>query len=283
MNSHKSLRKRYVMTTIFTQTFCIILALLSIIPFWIMLVNSTRSTSAIQQGISLIPSGYIKFNWETLRSQGFNALRGTMNSTVISACSTGLSVYFSTMTAYGLTFYNFKGRKVLFNIIVGIIMVPAQLSLIGFYRFMLMLDLTNSYIPLILPAIASPSTIFFMKQYLKSAMPFDIIESSRIDGAGELKTFNKMCIPIMKPALATMSIFGIVASWNNFFTPLVLLTDEKKYTLPLMVQLLKGNIYRTEYGSIYLGLSLTVLPLIIVYLSLSKYIIRGVAAGSIKG
>ncbi|NMA84072.1 MAG: carbohydrate ABC transporter permease [Epulopiscium sp.] len=260
----------------------IFLSLLSVLPFWIMLMNATRSTTAIQAGISLFPSSFLKSNWDVLTGKGFNAVRGIINSSIIAFGSTGLSVYFSTLTAYGLTVYRFKGRDLLFSFIIGIIMIPTQLNLIGFYQFMLRLGLTNSFIPLIIPAIASPATVFFMRQYLVATMPFDIIESARIDGAGEFRIFNIMTIPIMKPAIATMSIFGVVTSWNNFLTPLTLLTNEKKYTLPLMVQMLKGDIYKTEYGGIYLGISLTILPLLVIYFALSKYIIRGVAMGGVK-
>lgn len=266
----------------FIYIVCIILAILSIIPFWITLVNATRSTTAIQQGISLVPSTFFQSNWATLTGKGFDALRGFTNSAKIAFGSTLLSVYFSTLTAYGLTTYDFKGKRIIFSLIVGIIMIPAQLSLVGFYQFMLKVGLTNSHIPLIIPAIAAPATVFFMRQYLIANMPHDIIESARIDGAGEFYIFNTMAIPIMKPAIATMSIFGVVGSWNNFITPLILLTDEKKYTLPLMVQMLKGDIYKTEYGGIYLGISLTILPLLIVYFLLSKHIIRGVAMGGVK-
>ncbi len=266
----------------FIYIICILLAFLSIIPFWITLVNATRSSVAIQQGISLIPSTFLKSNWETLTGKGFDVARGFTNSAIIAFGSTLLSVYFSTLTAYGLTTYEFKGKNIIFSLIMGMIMVPTQLSLVGFYQFILKLGLTNSHIPLIFPAIAAPSTVFFMRQYLIANMPHDIIESARIDGAGEFYIFNTMAIPIMKPAMATMAIFGVVGSWNNFVTPLTLLTDSKKYTLPLMVQMLKGDIYKTEYGGIYLGISLTILPLLVVYFLLSKHIISGVAMGGVK-
>ena len=109
------------------------------------------------------------------------------------------------------------------------------------------------------------------------------MESARIDGAKEWRIFNRIVLPIMKPAIATQAIFSLVSSWNNLFTPMVLLTDSDKYTMPIMVSLLRGDHYKTEYGSVYLGLTLTVLPLIVVYLILSKYIIAGVALGGVKG
>ena len=155
--------------------------------------------------------------------------------------------------------------------------------MIGFYQMCFRLGLTNNRLLLILPAIAAPSMVFFMRQYLQPALSMEIVHSARIDGAKEFYIFNKIVLPIMKPALATQAIFSFVGNWNNLFTPLVLLTQPKKYTMPIMVTLLRGDIYKTELGSIYLGLTLTVLPLIIVYLVLSKYIIAGVALGSVKG
>ncbi|MCR5210640.1 MAG: carbohydrate ABC transporter permease [Lachnospiraceae bacterium] len=263
---------------------CILLAILSIFPFWIMMVNATRSTTEIQQhAVSLIPSGFLKNNFAVLTGKSFNPLVGFMNSIIISVGSTTLSIYFSTLTAYALVVYDWKLRNAFFKMIVAIMMIPAQITMIGFYQMCYKLGLTNNLLMLILPAIASPMTVFFMRQYLVAAFPFEIVQSARIDGAGEFRIFNQMCLPIMKPAIATQAIFAFVSSWNNLFTPLVLLTDKKNYTMPIMVSLLRGDIYKTEYGSIYLGLTLTVLPLIVMYLILSRYIIEGVAMGSVKG
>ena len=143
--------------------------------------------------------------------------------------------------------------------------------------------MTNRLEMLIIPAIASPMMVYFMKQYLEGSLSLSIVESARIDGASEFRTFNQIVLPLMKPAIATQAIFTYVSSWNNLFMPLILLTDKSKYTLPIVVSLLKGDIYKTEYGSVYLGLSITVLPLIVVYIFLSKYIVEGVALGGTKG
>ena len=166
---------------------------------------------------------------------------------------------------------------------MAIMMIPAQITMIGFYQMVYKIHMTNKAIMLILPAIQSPSMVFFMRQYMKPMLSPSLVESARIDGSKEFYTFNAIVLPIMKPAIATQAIFTFVTSWNNLFTPLVLLTKQSKYTLPIMVSLLKGDIYRTEYGAVYLGLTLTALPLIIVYFLLSKYIIAGVALGSVKG
>lgn len=260
----------------------ITLAFLSIIPFWIMFVNGTRSTPEIQQGLSLLPSSHLMTNLDILLSKSFDPLRGLINSFTVSGFTTLLAVYFSSLTAYGLTAYNWKLRQPFFTFIIAVMLIPAQASAVGFYQFMYSLGWTNSFAPLILPAIASPAVVFFMRQFLLGALSIEMVEAARIDGSGEFRTFNRIVLPIMMPAVAVQSIFVFVGSWNNLFLPLILLTQKEKYTLPIMVSLLRGDIYRTEFGSIYLGLSLTVLPLFVVYFLLSRYIIAGVALGSVK-
>ena len=263
---------------------CIFLTILSIMPFWIMIVNSTRSTFQIQQhAVSLIPSTFFLKNLEILRGKSFNAMVGFVNSCTISMGATFCAVYFSTLTAYAIVVYNWRARNAFFTFILAIMMIPTQVTAIGFYKFMYQIGMTNNFLALILPSIAAPATVFFMRQYMVPTLAIDIINAARIDGAGEFYTFNKIVLPIMKPAIATQGIFTFVTAWNNLFLPLILLTDNNKYTMPIMVSLLRGDIYKTEYGSIYLGLMLTVLPLFVVYFLLSKYIIAGVALGGVKG
>ena len=263
---------------------CTFLAILSILPFWIMIVNATRSTTEIQQhAISLIPSSYMMNNIKILLGKSFNPIVGFGNSLIISIGATVLAIYFSSLTAYAQVAYNWKLRNAFFSFIMVVMMIPAQVTMIGFYQMVYKIHMTNKLSMLILPAIASPTMVFFMRQYLQPTLSMEMVQAARIDGAKEFMIFNRIVLPIMKPAIATQAIFSFVASWNNLFTPLVLLTDQKKYTMPIMVSLLKGDIYKTEYGSVYMGLTLTVLPLIIVYLLLSKYIIAGVALGGVKG
>ena len=262
---------------------CIFLSFLSILPFWVMIVNSTRSTPQIQQhALSLIPSSHMVKNFEILTGKSFSPLVGLMNSMIISVGVTLLTVYFSSLTAYALVAYEWKLKSAFFKFIVGVMMIPAQVTMIGFYQMIYKIGMTNKLSMLILPAIAAPATVFFMRQYLYPTLSMEIVQAARIDGAGEFRIFNTIVLPIMKPAIATQAIFCFVNSWNDLFRPLVLLTDSKKYTMPIMVSLLRGDIYKTEYGSIYMGLTLTVVPLIIVYLILSKYIIAGVALGGVK-
>jgi len=262
---------------------CIILALLSILPFWIMIVNSTRSTPEIQQhAISLIPSTHIDNNIQVLNGKTFNPFTGFINSLIISTGATILAIYFSTLTAYALFAYRWKLRQPFFTLILAVMMIPTQVVSIGFYQFMYQIGMTNNFLALILPSIAAPMTVFFMRQYMMSSLNLDIVASARIDGAGEFRIFNGIVLPIMKPAMATQAIFTYVTSWNSLFLPMILLTKKENYTMPIMVSLLKGDIYKTEYGAVYLALTLSVLPLLIVYFILSKHIIAGVALGSVK-
>ena len=263
---------------------CIILTILSIMPFWIMVVNATRSTTEIQQhAVALLPSKYMLNNYKILTGKSFNPLRGFVNSIIISTGATFCTVYFASLTAYALVVYKWKMRDAFFTFIMAVMMIPTQVVGIGFYQFMYKIHMTNNFLPLILPAIAAPSVVFFMRQFMLPSLHIDIINSARIDGAKEFYTFNTIVLPIMKPAIATQAIFAFVSKWNELFLPQILLTKQDLYTMPMMVSLLKGDIYKTEFGSIYMGLTLTVLPLFIVYFLLSKYIIAGVALGGVKG
>lgn len=260
----------------------VILAVIAIVPVWVMLVNATRSTEEINAGLSLLPSDHMLANLKTLTSRDFKIWRGFLNSAIISVSATALTVYFSSLTAYGIHVYNFKGKKIFQSIIMVLIMLPASLSFIGFYQFMSKIHLTDSYIPLIIPSIAAAGTVLFMKQYMDSVLSNEIIEAARIDGAGEFKTFNIVILPILKPAVATQAIFAFVANWNNFMTPFVLLSSTDKYTLPMLVQMLRGDIYRTEYGGIYLGIAISLVPIIVFYAFMSRLIIGGLALGAVK-
>ncbi|MEC0170466.1 carbohydrate ABC transporter permease [Paenibacillus graminis] len=261
---------------------CIFLAVLSILPFWIMFVNATRSTAEIQSGLSLLPSTHMMSNLRVLLDKSFDPIQGFLNSFIISSSATILTVYFSSLAAYGLVTYDWKLRKPFFTFILCVMMIPSQASAIGFYQFMYKIHWTNSFLPLILPAIAAPAVVFFMRQYLLATLSIEIVEAARVDGSGEFKTFNRIILPLMMPAVATQAIFAFVANWNNLFMPLILLTQKEKYTMPVMVSLLRGDIYKTEFGSIYMGLALTALPLFVVYFLLSRYIIAGVALGGVK-
>ena len=259
-----------------------VLGIVAVLPIYLLLVNATRSTEQINLGISLMPSVSAMNNWRALTSRGFQIWQGFGNSAFISICATVLSVYFSAMTAYGLHVYRFKGRALIWTVILIIMMLPGTLTFIGFYQFMARLQLLDSYIPLIIPGIAAAATVLFIRQYMMSVLSMELIDAARIDGAGEYRIFNFIIMPVIVPAVAAQSIFTFVGSWNNFITPFVLISTMKKYTLPMLVQSLRGDIYRTEYGGIYLGIAVSLIPILLFYAFMSRFIISGITMGGVK-
>lgn len=264
----------------------IFLGILSLIPFYMMFVNATRESMDIQTGVSFVFGDHLKQNLATFNIKqnglGVTILESMINSLMIAVPSTLLCVYFSSLTAYGMHAYEFKGKKFLWGFIMAVMMVPNQVFAVGFYKMMIEWKLIDTYWPLIIPSVAAPVVVFFMRQYLKGALPHAIIEAARIDGSGEFKTFNAVVIPILKPAIATQAIFQFVASWNNLFIPSMIINSGNKKTLPMFVQALMGDAFKADYGVIFLALSITILPMFVIYFLLSKFIVEGVALGSVK-
>ncbi|MGN0156004.1 MAG: carbohydrate ABC transporter permease [Lachnospiraceae bacterium] len=260
----------------------ILLACACLFPFLLMMVNATRSGYEIVHSFTLIPSKYTKENWDTVFSY-FNLFKGMWNSVKVAVPATLLTAYFSALTAYGLAMYKFKGNKIIFMSILIFMMIPGQLSLIGFYNLCTKLHLVNSYIPLIVPAIAAPGTVFFLRQYILSVLPPSLIEAARIDGASELYSFHRIVLPIMSPGIATMSIMAFIGNWNNYLLPMIILNKNNKFTLPVMMATLRAStdIQRNQ-GAIYLAVAISVIPILIVFCFCSKYIISSISAGSVK-
>ena len=220
----------------------IFFAILAIIPFWYMFMNATWDTFSIQTGIKLWPNfGHVfeqlKANWDYLSNRStFSFALGFKNSLIITLSSTFLTVYFSALTAYGLSVYDFKGRKLLFTLIVGVMMVPTAVNITGFYRLMNSMGLLGTRWPLILPAIAAPATVFFIKQYLDSSFSLEIVEAARIDGAGEFRIFNQIVMdtvfttPVLHQWFEEHWIAGpFVLFPIGFFPPLLLSYIFNKY------------------------------------------------------
>lgn len=247
-----------------------------------LLINATRSGAEIMTGFSLLPGNSLVENWTTVSAK-MDLFLGMRNSLIIAVGITILSSYFSSITAYAFAMYDFLGRNTIFTIVLLFMMVPAQLGLFGFYDLVNMLNLRDNYIPLIIPSIASIGTMFFLRQYTASVLPPALLEAPRIDGASELRIFNQIAVPIMMPGIATMSIGTFVGAWNNYLLPLILLNSPKKLTLPLMIGSLKSvqDVIKNQ-GATYLAVAISVLPILIVFAFLSKYIISSIAAGSVK-
>ncbi|MCL2197245.1 MAG: ABC transporter permease subunit [Treponema sp.] len=245
----------------------------------------TKEGSRIKKGdmvASTITPPNVVYNWRALTQRNFQIWQGFGNSAFIAICTTLLCVYFSALTAYGLHVYRFKGRTAIWILILIIMMLPGSLTFIGFYQLMARWRLVGTYIPLIIPSIAAATTVLFIRQYMKSVLSFELIDAARIDGAGEYRIFNSIILPVAIPALAAQAIFTFVGSWNNLLTPSVIISDQKRATLPMLIYALRGDIYRTEYGGIYLGIAISLIPIIIFYSLMSRFIISGLTMGGIK-
>ena len=282
-----SIKKNETALKVVIYVVSIFFSIMTLFPFVMLICNSYKSTYEVQAStLSLYSKDPLKnlaFNWKQITSKdAFHPGVGFRNSFIVATLSTILNVYFSCLTAYAITAYEWKLREGFNAMIMAVMMIPGTVTMIGFFQMAYKIGLVNKLSALILPSIAAPMVVFFMRQYLQASLSMEIVQSARIDGAGEFRIFNQIVVPLMKPAIATQAIFAYVGSWNNLFSPMILLTDKNKKTLPVMVSLLNGDIYKKEYGAIYLGLLITVLPLIVVYAFLSKYIVEGVALGGVK-
>lgn len=261
----------------------IIISFFCLIWFYILLINATRSNGELSAGFTPIPSTHLIENWKNLLAGTLPILNGLLNSIIIAGASAALCVYFSTMTAYAIHAYNFKLKKFFFTFILAVMMIPTQVTALGFLQLIDKMKMDDTFWPLILPAIAAPITFFYMKQYMDSTLSISLIEAARIDGAGEFRTFNTIVLPLMKPAIAVQAIFSFVTSWNNYFTPALVLHTDTKKTLPILIaQLRAADWLKFDMGQVYVMIAFSIFPVIIVYLIMSKYIVAGVALGGVK-
>lgn len=270
--------------TILAYVVLILLSFLCLFFFYILIVNATRSHADLQKGFSAIPGTYFLENLKNVANDGsFPMFKGILNSLIVSTCSAALCTYFSSLTAYGLYAYDFKAKKAAFTFIMAILVMPTQVTAMGFLRLITNMGMYDSLLPLIIPSIASPAVFYFMYSYLQSSLPLSLVEAARIDGSGEFRTFNRIVLPIMKPAIAVQAIFTFVSSWNNYFVPALLIQSKDKMTVPILIATLRGADYMNfDMGKIYMMITVAIGPIIIVYLLLSKYIIAGVTLGGVK-
>ena len=262
----------------------IILSFMCLFFFYVLIVNASHSHAELQKGFSALPGKYFWKNLMNVANDGsFPMFRGILNSIIVSGCSAVLCTYFSSLTAYGLYAYDFKARNVAFTFIMAILVMPTQVTAMGFLRLVTKMGLYDSLLPLIIPSIASPAVFYFMYSYLQSSLPLSLVEAARIDGSGEFHTFNRIVIPIMKPAIAVQAIFTFVGSWNNYFVPALIIQSKNKMTVPILIATLRGADYMNfDMGKIYMMITVAIVPIIIVYLLLSKFIIAGVTLGGVK-
>ena len=262
----------------------IILSFMCLFFFYILIINATRSHADLQKGFSALPGNAFITNLKNIANDGtFPMFRGIVNSLIVSVSSAAICTYFSSLTAYGLYAYDFKVKKVAFTFIMAILVMPTQVTAMGFLRLITKMGMYDSLLPLIIPSIASPAVFYFMYSYLQSSLPISLVEAARIDGSGEFRTFNQIVIPIMKPAIAVQAIFSFVGTWNNYFVPALVIKSKDKMTVPILIATLRGaDFMNFDMGKIYMMITVAIVPIIIVYLLLSKYIIAGVTLGGVK-
>ena len=270
--------------SILAHTVLILVSFMCLFFFYVLIINATRSHADLQKGFSALPGKYFFTNLKNVANDGsFPMFRGILNSLIVSGCSAALCTYFSALTAYGLYAYDFKGKKVAFTFIMAILVMPTQVTAMGFLKLVTNMGMYDSLLPLIIPSIASPAVFYFMYSYLQSSLPISLVEAARIDGSGEFKTFNHIVLPIMKPAIAVQAIFTFVGSWNNYFVPALIIQSKNKMTVPILIATLRGADYMNfDMGKIYMMITVAIVPIIIIYLLLSKYIIAGVTLGGVK-
>ena len=263
----------------------VFLSILCLFSFVMLFINASRSNGQLQAGFTLIPGGHLMDNFKNAwTDSSINIPRGLLNSFLVASATAILTTYFSALTASGFQAYDFKGKKLLFGFIMAIMVIPSQVSASGFVQICYRFGLTNNYWVLILPGIAAPIVFFYIKQYMESNLPMEIVDAARVDGCGEFRTFNFIILPMLKPALAVQLIFSFVQSWNNYFLPSLLLTKAEMKTVPIMIAQLRSADYsKFDMGKVYMFILLAILPVLVVYIILSKSIIKGVTAGSVKG
>ena len=279
MRTHHNARggKSSVIRLFFRYILMAVLCFLCLFFFYILIINATHSHFEIQRGFSFLPGSSFLMNFKNVMSDAnIPVLSGIRNSLVVSGMSALLSVYFSALTAYGIYAYNFRFKKIAFTIIMLIMMMPTQVSAMGFVRLITAIGLKDTLTALFLPSIAAPVVFFFMKQYMESNLPMEIVEAARIDGCGEFYTFNRIVLPIIKPALAVQAIFSFVTAWNNYFLPALVIDSANKKTIPILIaQLRSADFLKFDMGKVYMMVLLAILPVTIIYLMLSKFIVRG--------
>lgn len=277
-------KKTITIRSIVVHLVLTILAFMCLFFFYILIVNATRSHAQLQLGFSALPGSSFLTNLKNvLNDPSIPIAKGILNSLLVSASCAALVTYFSALTAYGIFAYSFRLKKAAFTFIMMILVMPTQVTAMGFLRLITNMGMDDSLLPLIIPSIASPAVFYFMLSYMQSSLSMSLVEAARIDGSNEFSTFNRIVLPIMKPAFAVQAIFTFVGSWNNYFIPALVITSKEKQTLPIMIATLRGSDYMNfDTGKIYMMITVAILPIIIIYLLLSNYIVEGIALGGVK-
>ncbi len=271
------MRKIIARTVVYLFAFTV--AITAFYPFYVMIISATHDNYNIVAKINLLPGKQLAANYARL-TQNIELYRGIFNSVVLAVAVTVVQNYFTTMAAYAFSKFHFKGRNALFGVVMVAMMLPGQLGIIGFYKEVQSMNLLNSYFTLIVPTIANCFAVFFYKQYLDGALPNELLEAAIVDGCKELRIFHKIVLPLMIPALVTQGVMTFIGTWNSYLTPLIILNDKKKLTLPLMIATVRDATH-ADYGAQYVGMLVSVIPMVIVFCFTSKIIMEKISIGAV--
>lgn len=253
----------------------------SIGPLVWMVVSSVKPEGEIRQfPPTLIPDQVTWSNYTELFSS-LNFPRYFLNSVVVALVVTVGSVLFSAMVGYALAKLDFPGKRTLFALVMGTLMVPGMVTFVPLFVLVANLDLINTYAALILPFLAAPFGVFLMRQFMLD-VPDELLDAARVDGAGEFRTFFRIVLPQARPALATLGILTFLGSWNNFLWPLVAVQSADRYTLPVALALYSTGQNTVQYGLLVAGATVIVLPILVVFLVLQRHIVQGISTTGLK-
>lgn len=254
---------------------------LMVVPFVWMLLSSVKPEGEIRRvPPTWLPETWTGENYRILFEQ-LDFPTFLLNSVVVAAAVTVGNVVFGAMLGYALAKLEFPGKRVLFALVLGTLMIPGAVTFIPLFVLVTNMGLTNTLTGMWLPFLAAPFGVFLMRQYILG-LPDELIQAARVDGASELRIFFRVIMPLCGPALATVGILTFLGSWNNFLWPLVVATQEEKYTLPVALALYAVGQNSTDYGLLLAGAVVVVLPVIAVFLLLQRYILEGIATTGIK-
>ncbi|MEV5203502.1 carbohydrate ABC transporter permease [Streptomyces sp. NPDC053720] len=256
-------------------------AVVSLVPFLWMAIAATHSTSDLfHSPPPFLPGGRLLDNLVRLQDTiGFG--RVLLNSVGIAVVHTTLSSLISAMCGYGLAKYRFRGRGLLLGVVLATMMIPFQVLLVPLFQMMASVGWIDSYQAVILPFLANSFGILLMRQSFVD-FPDELLESARIDGSGELRTFYQVVLPCVRPQLGALVIFTFMAQWNSFIWPLLMLNSEDKYTVPVALNTLTG-LSHVDYSGLMLGSLLATLPLMLLFLLFQRQFVAGLLGGAVKG
>lgn len=255
-----------------------VLTVVSLAPFYAMIVMGTYDSFQLFN-FNGLPSNYILENFVTISKTEFPTFM--INSMVMSLSSVFLSLFTSALCGYGFAKFHFKGSKLLYNIVLFTMMVPSQLSIVAYVYEMKLFHLNDTLVPSILPYVFAGFGVFWMTQYIKDIVPTEVLESARIDSAGEFRIFFSIVAPMITPALITLGLLNFVWSWNSFFVPLVTINDSRLFTVPLGINSF-NSLYYQDNGAKILALSIATMPVVLLYLIFSNRLQSGLTAGAVK-